>query len=106
MCIMGIYYKKYFGEIIMDKKVLRFIGYFFLNCIISTVLIFAYGTIEVAAGYLILVMPISAGIATVILFLIKWKFENIKWFLFLLLLPIVNVLGMILLFVYLFATSA
>ena len=85
---------------------MRFLAYYVMNCIVTTILIMIYGIINVAAGYLILVMPVSAGIATLILFLIKYKFEDINRLLFIFLIPIINVLGMILLFVYLFATSA
>lgn len=90
----------------MGKMFLRFTGYYAMNCIVTLILIFLYGMIDVAAGYFILVMPISAGIATVILFLIKLKFENINKFLFAFLVPIVNILGLILLFAYLFSLSS
>lgn len=89
----------------MGKMFLRFVGYYAMNSIVTLILIFLYGIIDVAAGYLILVMPISAGIATLILLLIKYKFEEINKFLFALLVPIVNILGMILLFIYLFSLS-
>lgn len=74
-----------------------------MNSIVTLILILLYGIIDAAAGYFILVMPISAGIATLILLLIKYQFKGINKFLFALLVPIVNILGMILLFVYLFS---
>ncbi|MDI9502444.1 MAG: hypothetical protein QM287_05105 [Bacillota bacterium] len=82
----------------MGIWILRIIGYYILNVIISIGLMVLYGQFDPTAGYFLLILPVTAAIATVMMLGIKYKFPKLHPVVFFLLAPVANVLSVFLLF--------
>ncbi|NLK59055.1 MAG: hypothetical protein GX291_07300 [Tissierellia bacterium] len=64
----------------MGIWILRIIGYYILNVIISIGLMVLYGQFDPTAGYFLLILPVTAAIATVMIWASNTNFRNcIRW---------------------------
>lgn len=87
------------------KWIGRILGYYVFNFIVALGLLLLYGQYDSFAGYYILVLPISVFITTIIMIIIRFRFENINKILFFLLYPILNIISLVGLFILLIFTD-